>query len=290
MSPIIEGVWVLVSHFSGGKKIILVGVLVLVMLTGLHLSAGDLYGITPLASATRDLLAPVQRLAMVAGREVSELFSFPVSIINISQRNKMLSEKVSELEGELLKLQEAREENARLKDLLDFQTQIATQMTTETAAVIGRDTGNWFGSIIINKGLDNGIEADMAVITPAGLVGRVTKVSGTTAEVLLITDPRSGVGCLVHEKRAPGIVEGLAGGSGNLQMVHIPADLAPQQGDKIISSGLGSVYPKGIPVGTVVEKRKEKSGLFIMADITPYVDFNRLEEVLVIKSVNPVGE
>jgi rod shape-determining protein MreC len=278
-----------VSPLSAGKKLVLLGVLVAVMLLGLHFSAGSLDRLTPLESATRDFLAPVQRLLMIAGREVAGFFSYPVKLINVSRRNEILEGRVEELEGKLLKYKEVQAENVRLKKLLDFQTGVASQMNTEAAAVIGRDTGNWFGSIIINAGSKKGIRRDMAVITPAGLVGRVIRVSDSTAEVLLITDPRSGVGCLVQETRAPGIVEGVAGGRGNLQMVHIPNDLPTEKGDIIITSGLGSVFPKGIPVGTVRETRKEKSGLFKMAVVDPYVDFNRLEEVLVIKSFHPGG-
>lgn len=277
------------SPLSAGKKLVLLGVLVVFILLGLHFSAGSLERLTPLESATRDILAPLQRLLMVSGREVAGFFTYPVKLINASRRNEELEGRVAELEGELSKYREVRAENARLKNLLDFQTGVAPQLTTQAAAVIGRDTGNWFGTIIINAGANKGIKRDMAVITPAGLVGRVARVSGGTAEVLLITDPRSGVGCLVQKTRAPGIVEGVAGGRGNLQMVNIPNDLPPDKGDMVITSGLGSVFPKGIPVGTVRETRKEKSGLFRMATVDPCVDFNRLEEVLVIKSFHPGG-
>lgn len=277
------------SPMSGGKKLIFMAVLLIVILVGLHYSAGNVDRLTPLESALRDALAPVQRLVMVAGREVSGFVSAPARLVKVSRRNQALEERVEELEGKLAQYGEIKEENARLQELLAFKTNLASQLTTEAAAVIGRTPGNWFGSIIINKGAEDGIRRDMTVITPAGLVGRVMRVSGSTAEVLLITDPRSGVGCLVQETRAPGIVEGVAGGRGVLQMVHIPNDLAPDKGNRIVTSGFGSVFPKGIPVGTVTEVRRERSGLFKMALVKTAVDFNRLEEVLVIKSVNPGG-
>jgi len=278
-----------VSRMSGGKRLIFLAVLLIVILVGLHYSAGNVDRLTPLESALRETLAPVQRLAMVAGREVSGFVSAPARLIKVSRRNQALEERVEELEGKLAQYGEIKEENARLKELLAFKTNLASQLTTEAAAVIGRTPGNWFGSIIINKGAKDGIRRDMTVITPAGLVGRVMRVSDSTAEVLLITDPRSGVGGLVQETRAPGIVEGVAGGRGVLQMVHIPNDLAPDKGHGIITSGFGSVFPKGIPVGTVTEVRRERSGLFKMALVKSAVDFNRLEEVLVITSVNPGG-
>ncbi|WP_034631392.1 rod shape-determining protein MreC [Desulfotruncus alcoholivorax] len=278
------------SRISGGKKLIFLGIIVIILLAGLHFTAGNMSKLTPLASATRDLLAPVQKLATIAGRKTINFISFPVKLINVANRNEKLEAKVSELEGKLSQYQETQQENARLKKLLDFKNSAASQMSTLTAAVIARDNDNWFGSIIVDAGSKDGIKRDMAVITPAGLVGRVIKVSSATAEVLLITDPRSGVGCLVQETRAPGVVEGVAGSRGALHMVHIPPDMAPNKGDKIITSGFGSIYPKGIPIGTVLETQKEKSGLFKMASIKPFVDFNRLEEVLIITSAHPGGE
>jgi len=254
------------------------------MVTGLHYSAGGIERLTPLASSVRDILSPVQRVIMIAGREVSNLVTTPAKLIGLSKRYRQLDEKNSQLESQLLQFKEISEENIRLKKMLDFRTDLAPQLATEAAAVTGRDHGNWFGSITINKGENQGIKSDMTVITPAGLVGRVIRVSGNTAEVLLITDPRSGVGSMVQETRSPGILEGVTGGQGSLKMVHIPADLTPDRGNRVITAGLGSVFPKGIPIGTVREVCKEEAGLFKMAEIEPYVDFNRLEEVLVVTS------
>ncbi len=272
------------SGLSLAKKLVLLGLLIIVMVTGLHYSAGGIERLTPLASSVRDILSPVQRVIMIAGREVSNLVTTPAKLIGLSKRYRQLDEKNSQLESQLLQFKEISEENIRLKKMLDFRTDLAPQLATEAAAVTGRDHGNWFGSITINKGENQGIKSDMTVITPAGLVGRVIRVSGNTAEVLLITDPRSGVGSMVQETRSPGILEGVTGGQGSLKMVHIPADLTPDRGNRVITAGLGSVFPKGIPIGTVREVRKEEAGLFKMAEIEPYVDFNRLEEVLVVTS------
>ena len=272
------------SGLSLGKKLVLLGLLIIVMMTGLHYSAGGIERLTPLASSVRDILSPVQRVIMIAGREVSNLVTTPAKLIGLSKRYRQLDEKNSQLESQLLQFKEISEENIRLKKMLDFRTDLAPQLATEAAAVTGRDHGNWFGSITINKGENQGIKSDMTVITPAGLVGRVIRVSGNTAEVLLITDPRSGVGSMVQETRSPGILEGVTGGQGSLKMVHIPADLTPDRGNRVITAGLGSVFPKGIPIGTVREVCKEEAGLFKMAEIEPYVDFNRLEEVLVVTS------
>ncbi len=273
------------SGLSLGKKLLLLGLLIIVMMTGLHYSAGGIERFTPLTSSIRDILSPIQRGIMIAGREISDFVATPARLIGLSKRYRQLEEQNSQLESQLLQFKEISEENVRLKKMLDFSTGLTPQLATEAAAVTGRDHGNWFGNITINKGARQGIKSDMAVITPAGLVGRVIRVSENTAEVLLITDPRSGVGSMVQEIRSPGILEGVAGGQGSLAMVNIPADMTPEVGNRVITSGLdGSIFPKGIPIGTVREVRREETGLFKMAEVEPYVDFNRLEEVFVITS------
>ncbi|KAF1085629.1 Cell shape-determining protein MreC precursor [Sporotomaculum syntrophicum] len=274
------------SRLTTGKTLFLLGVLVVLIIIGLHFSAGNTDELTPFESTTRETLSPVQRVVSVVSGKVTDFFAFPVRLYKLSEHNRQLEQQVTELQEKLAEYNEIKAENVRLKEQLSFKTSLAGQLNTVSAEVIGRAADNWFGIAIINKGSANGIQQDMAVITPAGLVGRVTNVTNHTAEVLLITDPRSGVGCLVQENRAPGIVEGVAGGSSVVNMVHIPSDLAPKKGNRVVTSGFGSVFPKGIPVGTVHKTRREESGMFKMATLKTFVDFNRLEEVLVITSSN----
>ncbi len=274
------------SRLSPRKSFFLLSIVVVIIIVGMHLSAGNTYKLTPLESTIRDVLSPVQRVVTVVGVKISDFVTFPVRLYKVSEHNRQLEQQVVELEEKLSRYNEIRAENIRLKEQLAFKTSLVGQMKTESAEVVGREADNWFGIAIINKGSASGIRQDMAVITPAGLVGRVTNVTDHTAEVLLITDPRSGVGCLVQENRAPGIVEGVAGGRGVVNMVHISSDLTPKKGNRIVTSGYGSVFPKGIPVGTVQGTRREESGMFKTAVLETFVDFNRLEEVLVITSTN----
>jgi len=139
----------------------------------------------------------------------------------------------------------------------------------------------------VNRGSGDGVAENMTVLIPEGLVGRVVAVSAATCEVLLFTDPRSGVGSLVQDTRTPGIIEGTAGSLGLARMIHIPNDAPVEAGQAVVTSGLGSVFPKGIPVGEIAGLRNESSGLFKSADIRPYADLNRLEEVLIVTRVHP---
>ncbi len=174
--------------------------------------------------------------------------------------------------------------------MLDYKQAMAQRYSFLTASVVARDPGNWFGTVTLNKGFRDGVEEKMTVLTPKGLVGRVISVSARTCEVLLITDPRSGVGALVQDTRTPGIIEGTSGALGMTRMIHIPNDAPVEVGQAVMTSGLGIVFPKGIPVGEIADIRNESSGLFKSADIHPYTDLNRLEEVLIVTEVFPEAD
>ncbi len=195
-----------------------------------------------------------------------------------------MKDKIMELEGQLKLYGELESENERLKTLLDFDSIISPVMgyNLTTASVIGRDVSNWFSVITLNKGSAHGFKVNMVVLNQQGLVGRIISVTQQTSDVLLITDPRSGVAALVQENRAPGMVEGVASALGNLKMVHIPLGSELNTGQVVISSSFGSLFPKGIPIGKITAIEQDPSGLFINASITPFADINKLEEVMII--------
>lgn len=265
------------------KKLLLTVVLIILALTTMVLTAQA--GSTPLMGALRDVMAPVHNVLTKTGQGLGSVLAMPVKIYQAVRQNEDLMVRVTALEGELHRTQEVLLENERLQAVLDFQTQVAGTYETETAAVVNRSSGNLLGMITVNKGTVHGIKANMPVMTPAGLVGRVLSVSKYSSEVLLIIDPRSGVGTLVQETRVPGLVEGMSASSVQLRMAHIPGNLQVDEGQVVVTSGMdmGSLYPKGIPIGTVTRVEKEPSGLFKTALVKPFVDFHRLEEVLIVR-------
>ncbi|GAB6274071.1 MAG: rod shape-determining protein MreC [Peptococcaceae bacterium] len=264
-----------------GKILLLLTILIFLLII-LKVTAKD--ELTSPAKIVRDVLAPVSKVTMQTGQAIRNVLKLPVSLAKEVKQNRELKEKVSRLEEQLREANEYRLENRRLKELLDFkETKIkTTKVAVYSAAVIGRDLNNWFGTITVNKGAREGLKVNMTVITPAGLIGRVISVSQKTAEVLLITDPRSGVSCLIQENRAPGLVEGMSGNTNQLQMIHIPTDFKIHKDQVVITSGLSGLYPYGLSVGRIKKVNREPSGLFFKATIQPFVDFNRLEEVLII--------
>lgn len=267
------------------KRLFFLAILLTVTLAAMRLTMPERDWPAPLESKFRDVLAPVQSGLTWFGREARNLVSLPVSLVRAAERNRALEQEVARLESEIIRLNEYRLENQRLSELLNYEQHVAQKYDFLTASVVARDPGNWFGTVTLNRGFNNGVRENMTVLTPEGLVGRVVSVSASTCEVLLITDPRSGVGALVQDTRTPGIVEGIAGGLGVARMIHISNDAPVKEGQAVMTSGLGSIYPKGIPIGEITGVHKESSGLFKSADILPYADLNRLEEVLIVKKV-----
>lgn len=241
---------------------------------------------------SRNILSTVELGFIKAGESVREWLKLPFLVFNLYQQNQELKDKITCLEKEVRNLTEFRLENERLKKLLDYRAVNPYGYKLEVASVVSREPGNWFGTVTINKGLRDGINKDMVVIAPNGLVGRINWVTKDMAGVLLITDPRSGIGVLIQETRVPGVLEGIAGGMGTTRIILIPNDKQVQSGQMVITGVAGekgkkqefkaSIFPKGIPVGIIKEVERDPAGLFKTAYTQPLVDFYQLEEVMVI--------
>lgn len=269
------------------KRLLFLAVLVAVTLAAIRVTIPERTRLTSVESKFRDVLAPVQTGMAWVGRQGRYIVSLPVSMVGAAARSQALEQEVERLESEKIQYNEYLIENQRLSALLDYKKVMAGNYNFAIASVIGRDPGNWFGTLTLNRGSSEGIKENMSVLTPEGLVGRVIAVSASTCEVLMITDPRSGVGSLVQDTRTPGIVEGVAGASGIARMIHIPNNAPVEAGQAVITSGQGSLFPKGIPVGRINNIQNEPSGLFLSAEISPFANLNSLEEVMIVTFVQP---
>lgn len=187
-------------------------------------------------------------------------------------------------------LVEYRAEALRLRKMLSFAESNRDEFDFIPARVIARSSVNWYRYLVIDQGQEAGVARDMAVISPQGLVGRIGSVSKNTAQVILITDRETAVGAILQRTRdTRGIVEGL-GNSNRLRMANIPYYSKVKNGDIVVTSGLSSVYPKGIAIGRISKVTKEPSGLLQTAALKPMADFDKLEEVLIIKDYHPPVE
>lgn len=178
-----------------------------------------------------------------------------------------------------LQAREIDDENRRLRRLLSLRDRLP--LTTLTGEIIGREGGGWARSLTVNRGRTDGIAQQMPAIVPEGLVGRVAQVRMGASVVQLLNDPTSTVGAVVQRTRTAGLIEGEPSGGLRFKfMARDGADVTP--GDLIVTSGVGTLFPKGIPVGRVTAIEDKGSALFHFAVVAPAVDFARVEEVLLL--------
>jgi rod shape-determining protein MreC len=224
-------------------------------------------------------VTPVQSLLVRIHRGALNLWANYVDWKSVRRDNATLREENEHLRVQALQAGETREENARLRRLLVLKDRLP--LATLAGEVIGREAGGWVRSLTVNRGRGDGISQQTPVIVPDGLVGRVVQVHRGAAVIQLLNDPASTVGAVVQRTRTAGLVEGDAGGTVRFKfMARDGASVAP--GDLVVTSGLGTLFPKGLPVGRVVKIEDKGSALFHFAVLAPAVDFSRVEEVLLV--------
>jgi rod shape-determining protein MreC len=201
----------------------------------------------------------------------------------VRQENRDLKAQIEQLRLEQVRLAQDASQARRLQTLLGFKEQ--SIRATLPAQVIGSSGSEQSRSLYLDKGDREGLRKDMAVITADGVVGKILQVYPHTAQVLLINDQTSGLGAIVERLRAQGIVRGSPAGETMLEK--IMADEEVQPGDRIITTGGDGIFPKGLPVGTVM--KVWPSDLFLRIRLHPAADLTRLEEVLVITKMQDVA-
>lgn len=193
--------------------------------------------------------------------------------------SREIREEVERLRIASLQVRETQDENLRLRRLLGLRERLP--LATLPGEVIAREWSGWVRSLVVNRGRGEGIVRMTPVIVPDGLVGRVVEVRAGASVIQLLNDPASTVGAMVQRTRTSGLVEGEPGGG--LRLKFLARDgKGIQVGDLIVTSGLGGLFPKGIPVGWVRAVEERGSALFHYARLSPVADFARLEEVLLL--------
>jgi len=238
----------------------------------------------------QEVLAPVQKGIVASWEGITSVFSYFTRIRELKEENERLKRQVQELTWENNRLREYVYENKRLLRLLEFKEHYAPHFTLLGARVIGRSPDTWNNTFIIDRGKADGVRLNQVVVADEGLVGRIIAVSTHCSQVLLILDREGAVGAMVQENRTVGVVEGCRENPSLLRMIHLPYDAKLKKGQVVITSGFGGIYPRGIPIGEVVETGSEGSGIDKYALVRPFVDFHRLEEVFVITEIREVPE
>lgn len=229
------------------------------------------------------VLTPFESALAKVSLQIRSSVRFVGDIASVYSDNKTLKAENERLLQQTAQLQEVLAENARLKAVLDYKKTIP-QFQVVVASVIARDMAAWSSTVMIDRGSSDGIAKGMPVVTSRGLIGNVIQVFPYSAKVLLVTDANSSVGALVQrpESRVAGIVKGADAPALAPRMVNLARDADVIKGDKIITSGLGGIYPKGLPIGEVTDVVNEEGGLLKYAVVKPAVDFDRLEEVQIL--------
>jgi rod shape-determining protein MreC len=217
---------------------------------------------------------------------IQDFLAAPRDVASLRQRNAELESDVASLQAQVIELQERASQVDTLAALVGY-SRANPESSYKAADVIGRDPSPFLHYIIINLGSNDGILRGMPVVTHQGLIGRVDAVIADAARIQLITDPTSAVNIRLQSSNVEALLNGSV--TGDLTLDLIPQDVVIQEGDVVLTSGLGGSYPPDLIIGQIIYIRKREADLFQLASVQPIVDFSRLEMVLVITNFRPVN-
>lgn len=262
---------------------LLLAVLVVTHLVAISRQVDSGGGVSLLERAVFGVLSPVQLGVGRALLAVGRAWSGYVDLRGTRAENVRIARRLSELEGELERGRQGAGEAERLRAMLELKR--ALPLETIAADVVARDGPTWFRTLTVDKGSDAGVVLNAAVLSSTGVLGRVVSLGPMAARVQLLLDRDSGVGAFVERTRVTGIVSPQASGSGagtDLVMKYVSSLADVVTGDRILTSGLDRIYPKGLVIGRV-RTVASPAGLFKEVVVTPSARFDELETVLVVR-------
>ncbi len=233
------------------------------------------------------LSAPLQWLMVASIDAVADVWHHYVALVHAQRHNDSLRADNAQLQAQLQGAVELQQENHRLRQLWGL-AQRAPGLTMLPATVIATSPSPLFRALRIDRGSSHGLKVGDAVVTHAGVVGRIAAIAARFSDVMLLVDSNSSTDVLVQRTRVRGRVRGDGGDSQfSLELHYLPRTVEVQPGDMLITSGLGKTFPKGLPIGQVTRVQRRAFGLYQQARVEPTVDFRRLETVLVIPAGYP---
>ncbi len=224
------------------------------------------------------IVAPFQKATTWVAQSLKDIWRNYFNLISVAQENRELKRSLGQAIEKSRRMAEIVLANDRLRALLNFKEKSTYQVIA--AEVVGKDPSPWFKTVMIDKGKKDGVKKAMPVVLADGIVGQVVDVSDHYAKVLLVIDQNSAVDALVQRSRARGVIKGIMGGKCVFQYALRKDDISV--GDIIVTSGLDGVFPKGLSIGQVAEVVRRNAGIFQEVFVAPFVDFEKLEEVLVV--------
>lgn len=229
-------------------------------------------------------LNSIQGVVYKVNNGIKNNISFIINYKKIKEENKHILEDDIQLKDKALDYDALKNENERLRQMLNFKNQ-RTEYDYLGCDIIGKSGDNWLDGFVINRGTEDGVKDRMAVVTGAGLVGQVTSVGSNWAIVQSLVNENIAVAGMLNSTREnDGVVKGYRDYDDKLlaKLYYLPLDSLVKEGDLVLTSGLGGLYPKGIKIGTVINVEEDKGKLIKNALIEPSVDFNKLEELFVV--------
>ena len=250
---------------------------------------GRVPAIAAIQSVVLDAVAPVQELVTSSYQDVAGTGKTVATVDQLVQENERLRAENDRLARDAAAAPELQRQNDDLRQLLGLR-QGGANWQWLPGKVVSADSTNLIRSITAEVPSTDGLVLGMTVMTPRGLVGKIVKIGRNAVQVLLITDASSSANAMIQRTRSGGVVYGQRGptGTSSLVMRYIPQGEEIKTGDRVITSGLGGIFPAGIVVGQVSQVRQRDTDMFQEATIEPSVDFGRLEDVLVITNHQPV--
>lgn len=260
------------------QPIIIALIFIIISIIILSFNLRQPQGTSLLRKLVMEAATPLESIVNSSIECVSNTWKKYIFLVGLEEENRKLRDRVAALGKEINYYQEMYFEGMRVRKLLALKGNV--DYPSVAGRVIGINRSSVFKTILINIGTTDGVRLGSPVLIDEGVIGRIIETSWNVSRVLLLTDYNSNIDALIQGSRTQGVLQGQGSERCILNYVHRSEDV--QVGDKIISSGLAGVFPKGVLLGTVTKVEKKKFGLFQEIEATQAVDFSKLEEVLVV--------
>jgi rod shape-determining protein MreC len=257
------------------RVLLLITILLVVGLLLLASMLGGRFG--TLHQLTLDFIGPMQGAVTRTVAAVAAVKDDYIALLNVRAENKRLQAQVDKYLQELGEYREGYSTNLYLEELLDFKEKLSFQVLA--ARVVGKEPAYWYQTIVVDRGKKDDILEGMIVLAPSGVVGQVIHTGEHYSKILLANAPSSAIDAMIQKNRIRGILKG-AGERGYV-LHYVLKNVDVEEGDYIVTAGIGGVFPAGIPLGRVSKIHKKRRGMFQEIEVQPHVDFQKLEYVFI---------
>ena len=269
-----------------GRVLLLVFLLLCVVIITLDYRSGDTGPLERAKDISTTIVAPIQRGLTVVFRPVGNFFSSIGDLSHLRTENTRLEDQLREATSQISDADAIEAENRQLREQLGLDQSWAT-MDQVHATVIATIPNNYRWAVRIDKGSNDGIEPDMTVIAPEGLVGKITRVDATSSIVILLIDPQAAAAARVKEKGYVGVIRG-NGADQSLTLEGISTDAKLNEGDEVVTSGFDlGLFPPSIPIGRITSASGAGADVEQQIEVEPFVDFTTLDFVDVLLESGP---